>query len=149
MLKGGKTRIDRILGNVKDDEPDPWKPLREKVGEDTQETYLKEVQQFLDREKTQDYAEIAGFFVLLPVSKRRLRRTYLERLKWTHRVKHDVIHRKVMKTLRRFIEEDYMAAESTIARRKFLINRVMKKKPLPDESDDDKEEESDIIVTEN
>ena len=35
-----------------DDEPDPWKPLREKVGEDTQESYLQEVQQFLDREKT-------------------------------------------------------------------------------------------------
>ena len=141
------------MGNVKDDEPDPWEPLREKVGEDTQETYLKEVQQFLDREKTQDYAEIAGFSDLLPVSKRRLRRTYLERLKWTHRIKHDVIHRKVMKTLRRFIEEGYMdfdeAAKSAVAKRKFLINRVMKKKPLSDESDDDEEEESDILVTEN
>ena len=31
-----------------DDEPDPWKPLREKVGEDMRESYLKEVQQFLD-----------------------------------------------------------------------------------------------------
>ena len=75
------------------------------------------------------------------------------RLKWTHRIKHDVMHRKVMKTLRRFIEQDCMdfdvAAESAVAKRKFLINRVMKKKPLPDESDDYKEEESDILVTEN
>ena len=39
------------------------------------------------------------------------------------------------------------AAESAVAKRKFLINRVMKKKPLPDESDDDKEE-NDILVTE-
>ena len=31
------------------DEPDPWCPLRQKVGEDLKETYLKEVQQFLDR----------------------------------------------------------------------------------------------------
>ena len=49
-----------------------------------------------------------------------------------------------MMTLRRFIDEDDMdfdeAAESAVAKRKFLINRVMKKKPLPDESDDDKEE---------
>ena len=138
-----------------DNEPDPWKPLREKVGEDLEESYLKEVQQFLDKGKTQDYAEIAAFNALLPVSKRRLRRTYLERLKWTHRIKHDVndvIHRKVMKTLRRFIEEDDMdfdaAAESAVAKRKFLINRVMKKKPFPDESDDDKKEENDILVTE-
>ena len=135
-----------------DDEPDPWKPLREKVGEDLEESYLKEVQQLLDKGKTQDYAEIAAFNALLPVSKRRLRRTYLERLKWTHCIKHDLIHRKVMKTLRRFIEEDDIdfdgAAESAVAKRKFLINTVMKKKPLPDESDDGKEEENDILVTE-
>ena len=134
-----------------DDEADPWRPIREKVGEDIQETYVKEVQQFQDRGKTQDYAEITAFNALLPVSKRSLRRTYLERLKWTHRIKHDVIHRKAMKTLRRFIQEDDMdfdeAAESAVAKRKFLINRVMKKKPLPDESNDDKEE-YDILVTE-
>ena len=40
------------------------------------------------------------------------------------------------------------AAESAVAKRKFLINRVMKKKPLPNESDDDKEEDNDILVTE-
>ena len=57
-----------------------------------------------------------------------------------------------MKTLGRFIEKDDMdfdeAAKSAVAKRKFLINRVMKKKPLPDESDEDKEEENDILVTE-
>ena len=91
-------------------------------------------------------------YTLLPVSRKRLRSTYLERLKWTHRIKLDAIHRKVMKTLPRFIDEDGMdfdeAAESAVAKRKFLINRVMKKKPLPGESDDDKEEENDILVTE-
>ena len=141
-----------------DDEPDPWSPLRQKVGKDLKETYLKEVQQFLDKGKSQHYAENAAFNALLPVSKRRLRSTYLERLKWTHRIKHDVIHRKVMKTLRRFIEEDEMdeaafdmafdeAAESAVAKRKFLINRGRKKKSLPEESDDNKDEENDILVT--
>ena len=91
-----------------DDEPDPRRPLRQKVGEDLKKTYLKEVQQFLDRGKSQHYAENAFFNALLPVSRRRLRRTYLERLKWTHHVKHDAMHRKVMKTLRRFTEEDDM-----------------------------------------
>ena len=75
-----------------------------------------------------------------------------DRLKWTHSIKLNARHRKVMMTLRRFIDEDGMdfdeAAESAVAKRKFLINRVMKKKPLPDESDDDKEEENDILVTE-
>ena len=57
-----------------------------------------------------------------------------------------------MKTLGRFIEENDMdfdeAAESAVAKRKFLINREMKKKLLTDESNDDEEEENDILVTE-
>ena len=72
-----------------DDEPDPWRQLLQNVGEDLKETYLKEVQQFLDRGKSQHYAENAAFNALLPVSRKRLRRTYLERLKWTHHIKHD------------------------------------------------------------
>ena len=69
-----------------DDEPSPWSLLRQKVGEDTQEPYLKEVHQFLVRGKSQAYAEDAAFNAPLLVSRRRLRKTYLERLKWTHRV---------------------------------------------------------------
>ena len=58
-----------------DDESDPWRPLRQKVGEDIKEPYLKEVQQFLDRGKAQTYAENAAFNALLPLSRRRLRKT--------------------------------------------------------------------------
>ena len=62
------------------DKPDPWSPLSQKVRQDLKETYLKEVQQFLDRGKFQHYAENAVFNTLLPVSRRRLRRSYLEHL---------------------------------------------------------------------
>ena len=131
-----------------DDESDPWSPLRQEVGEDIKEPYLKEVQQFLDRGKSQTYAENAAFNALLPLSRRRLRKTYLERLKWTHRMKLDTIHRKVMKTLERFVDEDDMdfdeAAESAVEKRKFLLNRLMEKKLLPDESDDDEETEEEV-----
>ena len=40
------------------------------------------------------------------------------------------------------------AAESAVAKRKFLINRVLKKKSLSVESDVEEEEENDILVTE-
>ena len=53
-----------------------------------------------------------------------------------------------MKTLRRFIDEDDMdfdeAAESAVEKRKFLLNRVMQEKVLPDESDDDEEAEEEV-----
>ena len=131
-----------------DNEPDPWLPLRQKVGESINETYLREVQQFLDRGKSQHYAENAAFNALLPVSRRRLRRTYLERLKWPHHIKDDAIHHKVMKTLRRFTEEDDMdfdeAAESAVAKRKFLLNRLMKKKLLPEGNDDEEVAEGEV-----
>jgi len=41
-----------------EDEPDPWSPLRQKAGEDVKETYLKEVQQFLDKGKSRNYAQM-------------------------------------------------------------------------------------------
>ena len=106
---------------------------------------MKEVQLFLDRGKTKDYGLNAAFNTLLPVSRRGLPRTYLECLKWTHRIKLDAKHRKVMKTLQRFIGEDDrdfdQAAESAVKKPKFLLNRVMQKNLLPDESDDDEEAE--------
>ena len=53
-----------------------------------------------------------------------------------------------MKAFQRFIDEDDMdfdeAAESAVAKRKFLLNRVMQKKLLPDESNDDGEEEEEV-----
>ena len=124
-----------------DNEPDPWHPLRQKVWEDIKKTYLREVQQFLDKGKSQHYAENSAFNALLPVSRRRLRRNYLDRLKWTHHIKHNAIHRKIMKALRRFTEEDDMdfdeAAEWAVAKRKFLLKRLMKKKLLPDDDGDE------------
>ena len=55
--------------------------------------------------KSQHHPENAAFNELLPVSRRRLRRTYLKRLKCTHHIKHDAIHgREVMETLRSFID---------------------------------------------
>ena len=42
-----------------------------------------------------------------------------------------------MKTLRRFIEEDGMDFhEAAVAKRKFLLNRLMKKKLLPDDDEE-------------
>ena len=69
---------------------------------------MKEVHRFLDMGKTQNYAENAALNVQLPVSRKRLTRTYLQRLLWNHRIKYDTLYRKVMLTLRRFINEDDM-----------------------------------------
>ena len=117
-----------------------------KWGQDLKELYWNKVQQFLDRGKSQTYADNAAFNALLPVWRGSLRKAYLERLKWIHRIKLHTVHRKVMKTLRRFIDDmDFdKAAESAVEKRKFLLNRVVKEKLLPAESDDDEEAEGEV-----
>ena len=137
-------------GEVEDDKThhDLWCQLRQQVGHDLKEIYMNEVQQFLERGKSQTYAENAAFNALLPVRRGRLRRTSLERLRWIHRIKLDAVHRKVMKPLPRFIDEDDMdfdeAAESAVEKRKFLLNGVMQEKLLPDESNDDEEAKEEV-----
>ena len=58
-----------------------------------------------------------------------------------HRIKHDALHRKVVKSLRRFIEEDVSdfdeAAELAVAKQIFLLNRLMQKKLLPEDNDEE------------
>ena len=53
-----------------------------------------------------------------------------------------------MKTLRRFIEEADLdfdeAAESAVAKRKFLLSRLMKKKLLPDDDDEEEVAEGEV-----
>ena len=53
-----------------------------------------------------------------------------------------------METLGSFTEEDDMdfneAAESAVAKRKFLLNRLMKKKLLPDDDDDEEVAEGEV-----
>jgi len=91
------------------------------VGKDIEEPYRKQAQRFMDKDKNQTYAEDAAFYTLSPI-RRRLRRIYLQRLKWIHRIKHDALYRKVKKTLQRFIDEDDMdfdeAAKSAVVKRK-------------------------------
>ena len=71
--------------------------------------------------------------------------TYLQRLKWIHRIKHDAQQCKVKKTLQRFVDEDKRdfdeAAESAVEKRRLLVNRDIARKILPENSDDDEEKE--------
>ena len=51
------------------------------------------------------------------------------------------MHRKVVKTLRRFIEEDVTdfdeATESAVAKQIFLLNRLMQKNLLPEDNNEE------------
>ena len=83
---------------------------------------------------------------LLPVFREKLRRLYLHYLKWFRRLKRDPVHEEVMKTLRRFMDEeedmDYEeATDAAVDRRKFLLNRIFHPRPVPKNEEEEGEEE--------
>ena len=60
---------------------------------------------------------------------------YLDHLKWFQDLKTDPIHRNVMKTARKLMEEEDMdfeeAAEAAINKKKYLLNKIIKQIKYP------------------
>ena len=89
---------------------------------------------------------VAEANALLSVFRGKLRRLYLHYLKWFRRLKRDPVHKEVMKTLRRFMDEkegmDYEeATDAAVDRRKFLLNRIFRPQPVPKNEEEEEEEE--------
>ena len=106
----------------------------------------KQVERLLEKGASEAVAEAKAFNALLPVFRGKLRRLYLHYLKWFRRLKHNPVHEEVMKTLRRFMDEeagmDYEeAADAVVDRRKFLLNRVFRTRPVPKNEEEEEEEE--------
>ena len=106
----------------------------------------KQVERLLEKGASEAVAQAKAFNALLPVFRAKLRRLYLHYLKWFRRLKRDPVHEAVMKTLRRFMDEeedmDYEeAADAAVDRRKFLLNRIFHPRPVPKNEEEEEEEE--------
>ena len=125
---------------------DPWEDLRAKVKESLSSRFGKQVERLLKKGASEAVAEAKAFNALLPVFRGKLRRLYLHYLKWFRRLKRDPVHKEVIKTLRRFMDEeegmDYEeAADAAVDRRKFLLNRIFQPQPVPKNEEEEEEEE--------
>ena len=114
---------------VEDDDTDPWDKLREEAVNDLNAAWEEQVEQYITQGLQKDDAELQASSLLLPAYRKRLRIFYLQYLKWFHALKTDPVHKKVMTTLRRFMDDDGMdfaeAAEAAISKRKYLLNRLI------------------------
>ena len=114
---------------VEDDDTDPWDKLREEAVNDLNAAWEEQVEQYITQSLQKDDAELQASSLLLPAYRKRLRIFYLQYLKWFHALKTDPVHKKVMTTLRRFMDDDGMdfaeAAEAAISKRKYLLNRLI------------------------
>ena len=84
---------------------DPREILRQDVEESLSLTYDKNVNTFLEERISEAIVEAIAFNALLPVYRRKLRGLYLNYLHCFERLMHDPVHKDVMKTRRRFMEE--------------------------------------------
>ena len=114
---------------VEDDDTDPWDKLREEAVNDLNTAWEEQVEQYITQGLQKDDAELQASSLLLPAYRKRLRIVYLQYLKWYHALKTDPVHKKVMTTLRWFMDDDGMdfaeAAEAAINKRKYLLNRLV------------------------
>lgn len=124
----------------------PWKKLRFEVIDDLSSNYDEQVERYQDEGASKEVAEAKASNYLLPAYRKKLRGLYLHYLKWIRNLKSDHIHKEIMATLRRYMDDDDMdfeeAAEAAVDKRKFLLNRVFEPTEIPDESSN---EEADDI----
>ena len=133
------------MGSDEDEEcENPWKKLKLEVVDALDPLLQKQAEPYLEKGASQD---MNG---LLPTYRKKLRSLYLHYLKWYRCLKQDPIHRQVMKTLRKFMDEDDMdyeeASEAAVNKRKFLLNNLLKeakvpKEPKPEAAEEEEEEE--------
>ena len=125
---GDETDNGETGSDTENDEVDPWDKPREEAINDLNSAWEEEEQENLRRGLQKDDAEIQASHRLLPVYRKKLRHLYLQYVRWYHDLKTDPVHKKVMKTLRSFMEDDEMdyteAVEAAISKRKYLLNSL-------------------------
>ncbi|KAL9952830.1 hypothetical protein ACROYT_G040143 [Oculina patagonica] len=119
----------------------PWKKLRLEVIDDLSSNYDEQVERYQEEGSSKNVAEAKASNFLLPSYRKKLRGLYLHYVKWIRHLKSDHIHKEVMATLRRYMDDDDMdfeeAAEAAVNKRKFLLNRVFEPIEVPDELPDE------------
>ena len=122
-----KQDYDDDEGSVGSDEDEecenPWKKLKLEVVGALDPLLQKQAEPYLEKGASQDIAAAKAMNDLLPTYRKKLRSLYLHYLKWYRCLKQDPIHRQVMKTLRKFMDEDDMdyeeASEAAVNKRNF------------------------------
>jgi len=100
--------------------------------EKRQETQLNaSINQYEENGDSENVACIKSENALLPVYRIELRKVLLEYLQWMRAIKKDPTFRKLMETQ----EELKDSEELAIDKRKFLLNRLYEKRPIPPDED--------------
>ena len=129
----------------KNDDTDPWEKLREEAIIDWNSCWEEQVEQYITQGLSKEDAEFQTSTLLLPAYRKRLRFLYLHYLKWYRVLKTDPVHKKVMTTLRSFMDDDKMdfveAAKAAINKQKYLLNKLLEYEGVSKQTLTEKENE--------
>ena len=114
---------------------EPWSRIRDEA-ENRHETQLNAlINQYQENGDSKNVARSKAVNALVPVYRKELRKVLLENLQWMRAMKKDPTFKKVMKTQKKLKDtEGFDWLESTelaIDKRKFLLNRLCEKQPIP------------------
>jgi len=121
---------------------DPWDNFRELVKDSFKSRFIKRRKKYVKKGFSQSVAKVKAYNVLLPLMRKKLRQTYRDYVIWGHHLKDDPVHQAIKKTIWKLLDDEdedmgyEEAVESAINQRKFLLNKILKPLPLPEEEEE-------------
>ena len=130
---------------MEDDDMDPWDVFRDRVKALNLKDFKVAMKTLRKEGLGKKLAQIRAYNELLPELRKALRSVYIDHLKWVHVLREDPLHKAILETRNRMMDENDMdyneAVEAAVNQRKYLLNRVFQPVEEPDTDDEDTDEE--------
>jgi len=124
---------------------DPWEVFRDRVKALNLKDFKVAMKTLRKEGVSKKLAQIQAYNEMLPELRKALRSVYIDHLKWVHVLREDPLHKAILETRNRLMDEDDMdyneAVEAAVNQRKYLLNRVFQPLEEPDTDDEDEEDE--------
>ena len=112
-----------------EDETDPWVSLIVEAQERHLTEYNEVMQDLTNSGLDIRTAEIKAQSIILPKIEKELENIYLKRLKWIRNLKKNPVHKKIMHTRDKFLEDEGFdpdeALQASVEKRKFLLKQLL------------------------
>ena len=117
----------------------PWSRILDKAQERHEVQLNALVDEYERNADSENVAHLKAQNALLPLYRKDLRKVLLKYLQWMRAMKKDYIFQKVIETQKNFKDMDGFdwlgSTELAIDKRKFLLNRLFAKQPIPQDED--------------
>ena len=121
---------------------DPWQALINEAKLPLSDEFQENVERLEKEGSSTNKAKRESFSAVLPKLRKELQDVYLDRLHWMSEMKKDPVHKKIMKTRKRYLEDDSFdpdeAMVAAVKKRKYQLQHMLEdKQHFYDDDDDD------------